>query len=25
LSYWAIAHSGKEADFHLRDSFAINL
>lgn len=24
LSYWAIAHSGKEADFHLRDSFIIN-
>jgi hypothetical protein len=25
LSYWAIAHSGQEADFHLRDSFAIKL
>jgi hypothetical protein len=25
LSYWAISHSGKEADFHLRDSFAIKL
>jgi hypothetical protein len=25
LSYWAIDHSGKEADFHLRDSFAIKL
>ena len=25
LSYWAITHSGKEADFHLRDSFMINL
>jgi hypothetical protein len=25
LSYWAIEHSGKEADFHLRDSFAIKL
>jgi hypothetical protein len=25
LSYWAIAHSGKEADFHLRDSFSIKL
>jgi hypothetical protein len=25
LSYWAIKHSGKEADFHLRDSFAIKL
>jgi hypothetical protein len=25
LSYWAIAHSGKEADFHLRNSFAIKL
>ena len=24
LSYWAIAHNGKEADFHLRDSFIIN-
>jgi hypothetical protein len=23
LSYWAINHSGKEADFHLRDSFII--
>jgi hypothetical protein len=25
LSYWAIAHSGKEADFHLRDSFSIKM
>jgi hypothetical protein len=25
LSYWAIAHNGKEADFHLRDSFSIKL
>jgi hypothetical protein len=25
LSYWAIKHSGKEADFHLRDSCIINL
>ena len=25
LSYWAITHNGKEADFHLRDSFVINL
>jgi hypothetical protein len=25
LSYWAITHSGKEADFHLRDSFSIKL
>jgi hypothetical protein len=25
LSYWAIAHSGKEADFHLRDSFSIEM
>jgi hypothetical protein len=25
LSYWAIAHSGKEADFHLRNSFSIKL
>jgi hypothetical protein len=24
LSYWAIFHSGKEADFHLRDSFIIS-
>ncbi len=23
FSYWAIAHKGKEADFHLRDSFVI--
>jgi hypothetical protein len=23
LSYWAITHSGTEADFHLRDSFII--
>lgn len=25
LSYWALSHPGKEADFHLRDSFAIAL
>jgi hypothetical protein len=25
LSYWAITHSGKEADFHLRDSFSIKM
>jgi hypothetical protein len=25
LSYWAITHSGKEADFHLRDSFVIKI
>ena len=25
LSYWAISHSGKEADFHLRDSFSIEM
>jgi hypothetical protein len=25
LSYWAISHRGKEADFHLRDSFSIEL
>jgi hypothetical protein len=25
LSHWAITHSGKEADFHLRDSFAIKI
>ncbi len=25
LSYWAISHSGKVADFHLRDSFMIKL
>ena len=25
LSYWALNHPGKEADFHLRDSFAIAL
>ena len=25
ISYWALSHPGKEADFHLRDSFAINL
>jgi hypothetical protein len=23
ISYWAISHCGKEADFHLRESFAI--
>ena len=23
MSYWALTHSGKEADFHLRDSFTI--
>jgi hypothetical protein len=25
LSYWAIAHSGKVADFHLRDSFIVKM
>jgi hypothetical protein len=25
LSYWAINHSGKDADFHVRDSFSIKL
>jgi len=25
LSYWALNHPGKEADFHLRDSFTIAL
>ena len=25
LSYWAITHGGKEADFHLRDSFIIKI
>jgi hypothetical protein len=25
LSYWAITHSGKSADFHLRDSFTVKL
>lgn len=25
LSYWALSHPGKEADFHLRDSFIIAL
>lgn len=25
LSYWALNHPGKEADFHNRDSFAIDL
>ena len=25
LSYWALSHPGKEADFHLRNSFAIAL
>lgn len=25
LSYWALTHCGKEADFHLRDSFVIKL
>lgn len=25
LSYWALNHPGKEADFHHRDSFAIDL
>jgi hypothetical protein len=24
-SYWAITHCGKEADFHLRESFAIHI
>ncbi|GBE92204.1 DOMON-like domain-containing protein [Nostoc cycadae] len=25
ISYWALAHTGAEADFHLRDSFLIRL
>jgi hypothetical protein len=25
VSYWAISHCGKDADFHLRESFAIGL
>ncbi len=25
MSYWALKHCGREADFHLRDSFAIEL
>ncbi|HYW20095.1 MAG TPA: DOMON-like domain-containing protein [Nodularia sp. (in: cyanobacteria)] len=25
ITYWALAHSGVEADFHLRDSFVISL
>jgi hypothetical protein len=25
VSYWAISHCGKEADFHLRSSFAIEI
>ena len=25
ISYWAISHCGKEADFHLRESFAIEI
>lgn len=25
VSYWAVTHKGKEADFHLRESFAIEL
>ena len=25
LSYWALSHPGKEADFHLRDSFLIEI
>jgi hypothetical protein len=25
VSYWAISHCGKEADFHLRESFAIEI
>lgn len=25
LSYWALSHPAKEADFHLRDSFIVNL
>ncbi|WP_315788047.1 DOMON-like domain-containing protein [Fischerella sp. JS2] len=25
ISYWALTHQGKEADFHLRDSFMIEL
>ena len=25
ISYWALTHQGKEADFHLRDSFIIKM
>jgi hypothetical protein len=25
ISYWALAHQGQEADFHLRDSFILNI
>jgi hypothetical protein len=25
ISYWAVTHSGEQADFHLRDSFSISL
>jgi hypothetical protein len=25
ISYWALTHTGKEADFHLRDSFMLKL
>ncbi len=25
ISYWALKHSGEEADFHLRDSFSLSL
>lgn len=25
VSYWALTHTGKEADFHLRDSFMLKL
>jgi hypothetical protein len=25
ISYWAVTHTGEQADFHLRDSFSISL
>ncbi|MEO1186165.1 MAG: hypothetical protein AAFX46_16455, partial [Cyanobacteria bacterium J06636_27] len=25
ISYWALKHCGKEADFHLRDSFVLEM
>jgi hypothetical protein len=25
ISYWAVTHSGEQADFHLRDSFSVSL
>lgn len=25
ISYWAVTHTGKDADFHLRDSFTIEI